>query len=228
MFNTLRYFKTNAFTLAEVLITLGIIGVVAAITIPGLITKYKAHRLKSQYLKSYSTIQQVFKQMSMDDVSLDASTYEAKTFYKTFARYLQGVTDCGSYGIECFNIELRTMGIYKALRNDNFSLNGLLDDGILQLQDGTLLLFENPPRIQQVIVSVDLNGYYNPPNRFGYDLFSFQLIDEQLKPMGTSGTLYEGDTYCDFNSRSSYNGISCAYRVQKESDYFISLLKTVK
>ena len=37
----------KAFTLAEILITLGIIGVVAAITIPGLITTYKAHQLRS-------------------------------------------------------------------------------------------------------------------------------------------------------------------------------------
>lgn len=35
----------KGFTLSEVLITLGIIGVVAALTIPGLITTYKAHRL---------------------------------------------------------------------------------------------------------------------------------------------------------------------------------------
>ena len=43
----------NAFTLAEVLITLGIIGVVAAITLPALTAKYKkqitATRLKSAY-----------------------------------------------------------------------------------------------------------------------------------------------------------------------------------
>lgn len=45
--------ERGAFTLAEVLITLGIIGVVAALTIPSLITNYKAHRLRSQFLKSY-------------------------------------------------------------------------------------------------------------------------------------------------------------------------------
>ena len=39
------------FTLAEILITLGIIGVVAAMTIPALMTAYKAHRYKSQFLK---------------------------------------------------------------------------------------------------------------------------------------------------------------------------------
>ena len=34
--------KNSAFTLAEVLITLGIIGVVAAMTIPTLISKYQS------------------------------------------------------------------------------------------------------------------------------------------------------------------------------------------
>ena len=85
-----------AFTLAEVLITLGIIGVVAAITIPGLINNYKAARLRSQFLKSYSTVQQVFRQMENDDeVSTDPSDYAQHTFYKTFMTYLSGTTDCG-------------------------------------------------------------------------------------------------------------------------------------
>ena len=43
-----RINKQFAFTLAEVLITLGIIGVVATLTIPSLINNYKAKRLHSQ------------------------------------------------------------------------------------------------------------------------------------------------------------------------------------
>ena len=39
--STLNFKRKPAFTLAEVLITLGIIGVVAAITIPNLITHYQ-------------------------------------------------------------------------------------------------------------------------------------------------------------------------------------------
>ena len=61
-----------AFTLAEVLITLGIIGVVAAMTIPALMTAYKVHRYRSQFLKSYSTIQQVIRRMIAEDVSTEA------------------------------------------------------------------------------------------------------------------------------------------------------------
>ena len=63
------------FTLAEILITLGVIGVVAAITIPNLIANNKAKKLRSQYLKSYSTVQQVFKLMEADDVSTDPNSY---------------------------------------------------------------------------------------------------------------------------------------------------------
>lgn len=42
--------KIEGFTLAEVLITLGIIGVVAAMTIPAVINKYKSVQLKAQLI----------------------------------------------------------------------------------------------------------------------------------------------------------------------------------
>ena len=49
----------SAFTLAEVLITLGIIGVVAALTIPSLISNYQDKQFKTAYKKAYSDISQV-------------------------------------------------------------------------------------------------------------------------------------------------------------------------
>ena len=44
---------------------------------------------------------------------------------------------------------------------------------------------DNPP----IMVTVDLNGFKNPPNRFGYDVFTFQLVDGELKTMGDTNTL---------------------------------------
>ena len=44
------------FTLAEVLITLGIIGVVAALTIPNLMTHLKNKKLESQFKKTYAEL----------------------------------------------------------------------------------------------------------------------------------------------------------------------------
>lgn len=50
--------KKYAFTLAEVLITLGIIGVVAAMTIPNLIANTNGAKFRSQFKKSLSTLNQ--------------------------------------------------------------------------------------------------------------------------------------------------------------------------
>ena len=55
-----------AFTLAEVLITLGIVGVVAALTLPVLISKYKHKELETRFKKSYSLISQASQGMEME------------------------------------------------------------------------------------------------------------------------------------------------------------------
>ena len=51
--------RRSAFTLAEVLITLGIIGVIAAMTIPTLTANYRHKVLETQFKKHYSVLSQV-------------------------------------------------------------------------------------------------------------------------------------------------------------------------
>lgn len=57
---------TSAFTLAEVLITLGIIGVVAAITIPTLVNNIQDQQWKTAYKKAYSTLSQALLSANTD------------------------------------------------------------------------------------------------------------------------------------------------------------------
>ncbi len=52
--------KKFGFTLAEVLITLGVIGVVAAITIPGIIKNYRKHVVEVKLAKLYSDFTKSF------------------------------------------------------------------------------------------------------------------------------------------------------------------------
>ena len=49
----------NAFTLAEVLITLSILGVVAAISIPSIVHKYKNRLTITKLQKAYSEVNQM-------------------------------------------------------------------------------------------------------------------------------------------------------------------------
>ena len=56
--------KRIAFTLAEVLITLGIIGIVASMTLPSLIQSYKERVTVTKVQKAYSILNQAFKRIS--------------------------------------------------------------------------------------------------------------------------------------------------------------------
>lgn len=224
--------KEFGFTLAEVLITLGIIGVVAALTIPGLINNYKATRLKSQFLKSYSTIQQVFKRMQDDEISVDPSSYkDGGSFYKEFAKYLTNASIC-QYGRELCYTFVKDDIVYKGLNHT------YLDDGQILLNDGTLIMFENMVNSPTVFVTVDLNGIKNPPNIMGYDTFSFQLINGELLAMGDKGTNWTGETYCDIDkilqlvkngsNEGAPHGMSCAHYAKVDADYFKKVVKKYK
>lgn len=56
----------SAFTLAEVLLTIGIIGIVAAITIPSLVENSQKEQYVAGLKKAYSQMQQMFKQYITD------------------------------------------------------------------------------------------------------------------------------------------------------------------
>ena len=216
-----------AFTLAEVLITLGIIGVVAAITIPGLITSYKAHQLHSQFMKATSTIQQAFKQMEVDDVSLNPADYDGRTFYKIFQNYFKVAVNCEvmlSKGTPCSD------GVYRTFDGNHTFDYHLLDDGQFVLQDGTLILIENPTVSDgnYVFVFFDLNGTQKP-NILGYDLFAMEFQDGELRTMGDRQTKYSDlEQYCNLESSNSFNGIACAHRAKTETDYFKWAVKNIK
>lgn len=69
--------KRFAFTLAEVLITLGIIGVVAAITMPVLIQSYQKHVVATSLRKAYAELNLAL-QMAISDYG-DVSTWDYNT-----------------------------------------------------------------------------------------------------------------------------------------------------
>ena len=66
----------NAFTLSEVLITLGIIGVVASLTMPSLIKNYRHRVLKTQFAKSYSILSQILEEAKIEYNDCNANNTE--------------------------------------------------------------------------------------------------------------------------------------------------------
>lgn len=228
-----------AFTLAEVLIILGIIGVVAAITIPGLLTNYKAIQLHSKFKKNYSLLAQTLKIAQEDGIIFNDVAYGSSDRYEqvnAFKKYLVGVVDCEISKNRNLKACLRiTYGLsenfkdgYKTLSSNSPDLTnqGLFDDGQILLQDGTLVFFNVDG--QMLGLSVDINGVMSPPNRWGYDLFTFQIKNENLIPMGSNGSKYiDKDVYCSLDSESNFNGIACA-SMATDLDYFKWVVKALK
>lgn len=219
----------------------------AALTIPGLISKYKAIRLRSQFLKTYSVLQQVCRRMQADEISLDPSSYTYvggkvdKMFYQIYGDYLPGAVDCGSYGnnqgswkagAPCYNFNNQNLG-YMSLTGKRKVSKHYFDDGQLALQDGTLLLFENSEtNMNGIWISADINGFNSPPNRLGYDLFMFELVEGELVTMGDLNTRFAKNLndYCNFKAVNylDINGATCAKKAKENSDYFKELVMKVK
>lgn len=94
--------RKSGFTLAEVLITLGIIGVVVAITIPILMTNYKKHVIETELKEFYSIMNQALKLSEYDNEDMDGWEWSHstkrddngnvqwnKSDYEWFQKYLQ-------------------------------------------------------------------------------------------------------------------------------------------
>ena len=89
--------KHAAFTLAEVLITLGIIGVVAAITMPAIISNYQKKQTVSQLKKAYSLLSNV---ISHSTAINESPLYWDYNDENSFANqyiipYMKVIKDCG-------------------------------------------------------------------------------------------------------------------------------------
>ena len=137
--------KKFGFTLAEVLITLGIIGVVAAMTIPTLISNTNSAKFKSQYKKTLSTLNQAAlmgtAQYDLDYASLTGTgtcdgTADPKTD-ATICALINGTLSGATY-LEKASIKVNGTGTYSP------SGNGIPSgwDTAYQLADGSLFAFQ--------------------------------------------------------------------------------------
>lgn len=231
----------DSFTLAEVLITLGIIGIVAAMTLPAVINNSRNKQLEAGLKRSYSLIGQALDMHQAQ--SGERATPENLKIYEMkpiLMKYLQVIEDCG-FGASDSNSacipnttgsgflgdasKARKYKTYNGQRDININL---FDDGQFVLNDGILVLIENSGTSVRLYISVDVNGYNKNPNRLGHDLFMFQINDKgTLLPMGAPNTNYysKTDKYCSQSSTNSLNGAGCTYKALNDKDYFKNLPK---
>lgn len=194
---------SKGFTLAEVLITLGVIGVVAAITLPNVINKYKEQETVSKVKKIYSTLLQAYNtNKALLEIELGATDNNddigATEVAKVFIPYLKILKDCGTTDNSChYN------GTYSFLNGSGSGFTSNTRRYSVVLQDGSLIMFsktdKNAGGKYTPHIFYDVNGK-NPPNTLGKDLFFFEIVDDTIKPQGIVGTRY-------YNYSCSFEGI---------------------
>ena len=200
--------KNNGFTLAEVLITLGIIGVVAAMTLPTLVQNQQKRSLEVATQKFYSTMSQAVKKYMADegvddlrntpltDMSDDFSNWEdaEKACDDFVQKYLKVAKVCEN---GCFADN------YKTLNGEIYVVYGLkteekLHTGTFMLADGAVFDIDSGDYVTPVELYVDVNGRKGP-NKLGYDLWDMTIfydgsIDESH--VNPECKKYGGEKYC--------------------------------
>ncbi len=189
----------KAFTLAEVLITLAIIGVVAALTIPTVVQKHQERVTVNKVKKFYSVMSQALLMSIKDNGTLDewnmspASEYSinkenTEVFMSYIKPYLKITKDCGTetgcLGQD-YSVKILTGAQHSTnYENDNRYYKFIMNDGSygwLRPSWATSYCGETASGLQNIcgVLFIDINGK-NPPNTIGRDIFTFNFLKDRI------------------------------------------------
>lgn len=221
-----------AFTLAETLITLGIIGIVAAITLPTLINTYKKAVTISQLKKSYSILEQTIKMAERDYGTINdwEEWNDAEPILnKYFLPYLKGAKVYGKTSdykkAMCYepNSKLFTNAddghLYNWLDGVHIATPFYNKTASIRLSDGTCIGLNPSGVAYDKYVSIDINGSSRGPNIAGKDLFFYTITSKGIKPVGYDwdyDTLSQTSTRNACNNSATFGGLVCAAKIMAE------------
>lgn len=195
----------KAFTLAEVLITLGVIGVVAAMTLSVLINKYRERQYVVGLKKAVAIIDNAYRLAiyenggSNDFGYLEAeyvplppeegtgfydknASQNSEILFQKFSKHLNIIKDCGKdRGEECFSKTIKS-----PFRDQTWDLVTMQGNArrFVVLSDGMSI------GLNKSYVYIDVNGLKNP-NTVGIDIFQIALNKNGIGYYddGSEGTL---------------------------------------
>ena len=165
------------FTLAEVLITLVIIGVIAAITVPTLIIKHQKEQTVTRLKKAYSDLSNVIKYSEVSNGYI--STWDFTLTTENFInKYLSSYIVLSKLSNERYRQEV----VYSNIKGEKFGSSGFSlfnetnHNRIWKLNSGSTLLFDYTSMDIEngYLVAIDINGNQKP-NKLGKDLFVFGI-----------------------------------------------------
>lgn len=176
-----------AFTLAEVLITLGIIGIVAAMTLPAIIGRYKKQETIVKLKTSINILNNAFRSAVADygDMenwdyidNLDSQDNRKAFIDKYLIPYIKGAKPAERSGYNYIGLGYSRQ--YPPKQPDG-TITGLTSTFFypIAMLNGIYFYAAIDQNKQKTLpIRVDLNGL-NKPNIFGYDLFALELVPKK-------------------------------------------------
>ena len=204
----------NGFTLAEVLITLVIIGVVAALTVSPIINTYRESSTVAKVKKGLSILGQAKKLAEVQNGSIEGWDFgensdaeSAAQFWNYLKPHIAFVKDCGSaHG--CYENEVSVLNGTSSGMNygsDVYYKFILADGGVMWFRTSSPRCAYSAYNLVDICASFfyDVNGD-KKPNTFGRDVFMYAMTKNGVFPY------LANDCY-----KNSTNGIGCsAYIIQ--------------
>lgn len=207
--------RFKAFTLAEVLITLGIIGVVAVLTIPAIVQKTQDKETVTAVKKAYSILAQTLNRAVSDngeinswDLSGASNGVKSLKLEGYLKPYLNITKDCANSG-GCFSSKYYQISGIEDGNGDSFAVSGS-PFATAMLADGSYIVFFSSGTGGFLII--DINGNKSP-NTYGRDTFWFDIDTSTnvLRPYAGWKQNVNSGSECDKTSATddSENGRRC-------------------
>ena len=192
---SLRKGRRIGFTLAEVLITLGIISVVAALTLPSVVAKFQQKSFATAFKKEYSNVNNAINMLVNEE--------DVKECYQTVIRDDGGHLIYSANNSDCYALKtgfISKLKLTKIKKDFTYpSQNEVLNQGGVTANstvaydgwiknvsqyaylspDGAVFIFSysSTPgdNYREIPFIIDVNGKKGP-NRWGYDVFWLSLV----------------------------------------------------
>lgn len=215
-----RNLSLKGFTLAEVLITLGIIGIVAALTMPVFVRKYKKTETVTRLQKAYNILNNAMRLAEAkygeyeywdDPVVIGAEAY----YQKYFKPYYKIIKECNTYQDCGFdsnspykNLDDSQWGqslIWKGHRVPFITSDGMIINIIASGGD---------PVVKSDEFTVDINGAAKP-NKLGRDVFRLVRVNKKgVLPMFYDAEEDIINDECSLSNKGT--GSSCAAKIMRD------------
>lgn len=222
----------KAFTLAEILITLGIIGVVAALTMPSIITHHQKQVTVNKLKKAYSILSQMTVKTYADNGPVsgfigsgeNVNADKTKQFFETYwLPYFNGPVIANP---SFYKSDDSRYYVYKTLSGMDFDAGIITSYSwghiLFSTQDGMIYYVllsgwknSNLVYLTKTNVYIDINGI-KPPNTLGKDVFIFTInFDNNIvQPWCNDLTIEQINNNC--SKKVNYGGMCCATKIMRD------------